>query len=584
MPAYALRQWQAEEKPFALPEEISEIIDGCQDVCETAKRKLKQFLREERIQSIFEMDYPLRKAYEEYLQVDEEIQQTNRYILAFDRTKQAHIRQQMKTLAGSFEYRWRLEDKVLFLPYHPDQAVAMEFDTVRHRSNMVWDFKRDCPMSLKEQIFRTLNSVIDVFKEPRRREFRLSGLQCLYDFCVEYGIKDIETIDAKEETKFEQYLAEHTTSNSRKEMLLPILNYCRKILFLQTDEIHWNANVWYLDRLHLPKNRINPSSSFASISFAEIPHPGDRQCAKEYMKYQFGVTSRAVSTITIGYHGLRNMLVWFNEQGQSICDCTKEQMERYIKELQNQQIAAKTYNEYLVGIYQFLSFLTVRGYAKKVPFRLEYYQKKVIPTHHDRSVSPEVCMEMLKKLPLLPEHLRCMYLHLWCIGLRISEVCTLKGNAYYRQGEDAWIQVYQVKMKTYKRIPISDGLYRIMQVYIKRNGIAPDDYLFTNRSGGAYRSQTFRYQMKKFCSDNAVEGGEYLFQSHDYRHTVATFFYDSGVSLQSIRDYLGHDYEEMTEQYIDYMPRKIAAANTEFFGKPGNSLASCLKKGGKYGQ
>ena len=69
MPAYALRQWQAEEKPFALPEEISEIIDGCQDVCETAKRKLKQFLREERIQNIFEMDYPLRKAYEEYLQI-----------------------------------------------------------------------------------------------------------------------------------------------------------------------------------------------------------------------------------------------------------------------------------------------------------------------------------------------------------------------------------------------------------------------------------------------------------------------------------------------------------------------------------
>lgn len=521
MPAYALRQWQEEEQPFTLPEEVSEIIDGCQDVCGTAKNKLKRFLWKERVQSISEMDYPLRKAYEEYLQIDEGIQQLPRYILAFDRTKQAYIWQQMKTLAGNFEYRWRSEDKVLFLPYHPDQAIAMEFDSVRHRPNMVWDFKRNCPLLLKEQIFQTLNSVIEVFKEPRRREFRLSGLQCLYDFCAENGIGNIEEMDAKEEAEFERYLLEHTTSNARKELLLPILNYCRKTLFLQGDEIHWNANVWYMERLRLPKNRINPSSSLASISF---------------------------------------------------------------KELQNQKISAKTYNEYLVGIYQFLSFLTVRGYAKKVPFHLEYYQKKVIPKHHDRSVSPEVCMEMLEKLPLLPEHLRCMYLHLWCVGLRISEVCTLKGNAYYRQGEDAWIQVYQVKMKTYKRIPISDGLYKIMQVYIKRSGIGPEDYLFTNQYGGAYRTQTFRYQMKKFCSDHAVEGGEYLFQSHDYRHTVATFFYDSGVSLQSIRDYLGHDYEEMTEQYIDYMPRKIATANKEFFGKPGNSLASCLKKGGKHGR
>ena len=38
-----------------------------------------------------------------------------------------------------------------------------------------------------------------------------------------------------------------------------------------------------------------------------------------------------------------------------------------------------------------------------------------------------------KKLSNFPEHLRMMFLHLWCIGLRISEVCTLKGDAYYRQ-------------------------------------------------------------------------------------------------------------------------------------------------------
>lgn len=44
MPAYALRQWQEEAQPFTLPEEVSEIIDGCQDVCGTAKNKLKRFL------------------------------------------------------------------------------------------------------------------------------------------------------------------------------------------------------------------------------------------------------------------------------------------------------------------------------------------------------------------------------------------------------------------------------------------------------------------------------------------------------------------------------------------------------------
>ena len=88
--------------------------------------------------------------------------------------------------------------------------------------------------------------------------------------------------------------------------------------------------------------------------------------------------------------------------------------------------------------------------------------------------------------------------------------------------------------------------------------------------------------MKKFCKEQGVDGGEYLFQSHDYRHTVATFFYDKGASLQSVRDYLGHSYQEMTEQYIDYMPKKIAKANDEYFKQPGHSLAAGLRKGGKH--
>ena len=67
--------------------------------------------------------------------------------------------------------------------------------------------------------------------------------------------------------------------------------------------------------------------------------------------------------------------------------------------------------------------------------------------------------------------------------------------------------------------------------------------------------------------------------SHDYRHTVATNFYEHGVSIQSIRDYLGHMFEEMTMQYKDYMPRKIAKENDAYFEEEENSLLACMQKG-----
>ncbi|MDO4167853.1 MAG: site-specific integrase [Eubacteriales bacterium] len=264
---------------------------------------------------------------------------------------------------------------------------------------------------------------------------------------------------------------------------------------------------------------------------------------------------------------------------RAVCQCTHEDIENYIKKLQENGLAAKGFNEVLSGIRHFFKFLEVKGHIKNVPFRAEYYWKKELPVHHDRSVEYEVYMEIMQKLHLFPEHLRCMFLHLWCIGLRASEVCILKGNAYYRQGEDAWIQVYQVKMKTYKRVPIPEGLYRIMQVYLKKNQIGSDEYIFKDSHDGAFKYQTFRCQMIKFCKENGIAGGNYIFQSHDYRHTVATMFYDNEVSIQSIRDYLGHAYEEMTQQYIDYMPRKLAEANEEYFNAPEHDLAYSLRKG-----
>lgn len=42
-------------------------------------------------------------------------------------------------------------------------------------------------------------------------------------------------------------------------------------------------------------------------------------------------------------------------------------------------------------------------------------------------------------------------------------------------------------------------------------------------------------------------------------------------------------FEEMTMQYIDYMPRKIAKENDAYFEEEENSLLACMQKGEKHG-
>ena len=117
-----------------------------------------------------------------------------------------------------------------------------------------------------------------------------------------------------------------------------------------------------------------------------------------------------------------------------------------------------------------------------------------------------------------------------------------------------------------------------MKVYIKKYDIGAEDYLFPNSKGGAFRYGTLRSQMLRYCEENQIHGGEYIFRSHDYRHSVATEFYDNGVPLSSVRDYHGHTYDEMTLQYIDHMPERVEKAAEAVFRNPENNLAAGLLK------
>lgn len=102
MPAYQIQRVEPQEERFiARPGKVMEELAACEGIGGSEKNKLQSFLLEMGIQSITEMDYPLRRRYEEYLQLIQGIQKPKRYVQAYDRVKQYSIREQMQTLAGS---------------------------------------------------------------------------------------------------------------------------------------------------------------------------------------------------------------------------------------------------------------------------------------------------------------------------------------------------------------------------------------------------------------------------------------------------------------------------------------------------
>ena len=74
--------------------------------------------------------------------------------------------------------------------------------------------------------------------------------------------------------------------------------------------------------------------------------------------------------------------------GPDVCalDVTEKQIGAYFKEIQQQEIQAETVNRQILDITKFYEYLKIKKHIKAIPFHPEYYEQKVYPIHHDRSV------------------------------------------------------------------------------------------------------------------------------------------------------------------------------------------------------
>lgn len=563
--------------------ELLNEINQCNDIEKALIGNVRGFLIRQGVKHLSEIDYPLRECYEKELCKTRTYAAAQRYLRTFDKMKQFAVREELKHFSVRARNQMVYKEQVLYLPYLPNQKLAMDYDKIQDKQELVWDFARQAPDKLKRQVFLILNYILDNLYEdnPKERRVRfLLPLRWLYDFCVVENISDIECMEISQIQKFEKMVAQKVV-NVKNSM--QIVDNSRKILFMQGKEIHWHANVWYMERFHFSPDRLNPSNPVMRISFLEVTNLRNRELLQEYARYHLGVGGLTIGNVRFLLYDIKKFLEDFKDK-ESICKVHTEQIDRYFRELENEDIKDDTFNKKVNSIFRFYQYLKVKQHIREIPFHPEYYLKKTYPVHNDRSVEEKVYMEILEKLYLFPEIPRLIFLHLWSTGLRISEVCTLKGDAYEWDGDDAWIKVYQIKMKAEKRIPVPSMLYLIMSMYIEKHHIKPEEYLFKGVNGGAYRVASFIKIFRNHCNKNHIANSEYIFKSHDYRHTLATRFYDDGVPIQTIRDYLGHLTENMTKQYVDYMPQKIAKANDDYFGKPENNLASVItikKRGDK---
>lgn len=292
---------------------------------------------------------------------------------AFGSLKRYSLNREMRVIQNGKTVRPKYENTILFLPYHPNPDIREMFKKAPDKNRLSWDFTRKTSERLKRQVFDILHYVFESDSSYESGRVHLSGLREVYDFCTAEGIEDIEQLELPQIQKFKGLKSEQLQPEKRTG----ILSYCRKALFMQSDEINWNAHVWFLDRFRIQPERLDAASPVSTISFVEVEHRKNRELLKKYIRYGLGLTNLSVSAIRSEHTFIRNFLCDISqEESTDICSVTTAQMEEYFSRQRQRDIQAETYNKIVMSIFHFFNYLRVKQYMERIPFDTDCCLKK----------------------------------------------------------------------------------------------------------------------------------------------------------------------------------------------------------------
>ena len=399
--------------------------------------------------------------------------------------------------------------------------------------------------------------------EPKVLQADEMCLRILQDTAVKREWEDLETLLKEDEADFIEALSPYPAFFKKRGRLL--FDKIRRYLFTETDLIHWNATLWYLERFALPPERINPVHPVIRLSFMNLHDGKNRSFLQRYMKYMICVTDRSVLTIQNSCRWLQIFLRFLEREGRTIEDTDAYLFERFLHEDDcSKAWSAATVNTVLREVRAFYRFLSDEGLCRWPVFDPDRYRQREYRLLRDRCVPEELQIRFLNSLKDLPLSYRLVCLHLHALGLRISEVCMLCVGDYYRKDEDFWLRVSG--SRGIREIPIPETLYVLMERYIKNRNLPKDAFVFGRKDEPMHYS-AFMRRMKKWQAALGADLAETPFCTNDFRYSTAARLHAYGCSISVIRDYLGHSESETTERCIGGVPDEIRTKSEAYFEK-----------------
>ncbi|TWP25384.1 hypothetical protein ETU10_00130 [Apibacter muscae] len=247
-------------------------------------------------------------------------------------------------------------------------------------------------------------------------------------------------------------------------------------------------------------------------------------------------------TIYSKIRNIKSFLTFTNKQEKQIQ--TKD-LENYIKELKQRKLHSSTIYQYYTHPKEYFRYIKESKYISKNPFETLILHLEKQPYKERIILTQEEIQALYSKTKNLQEKI-LLHLAYGC-GLRAIELERI--NTEELDIKNKLVIVEQGKNSKRRIIPINQTLQRDFTNYLKyRNSIQIEETaLLLNQKQQRMKKHTALELLKKILKRTTLNKNITL---HSLRHSIATHLLENGLSLENVKEFLGHKYLDTTEQYV----------------------------------
>ncbi|KPK98312.1 MAG: recombinase XerC [Omnitrophica WOR_2 bacterium SM23_72] len=229
-------------------------------------------------------------------------------------------------------------------------------------------------------------------------------------------------------------------------------------------------------------------------------------------------------------------------------------LRKYLAQLKEKNLGARTVNRRLSGLRSFFKFLTREGYLKTNPI-LSILSPK-IDKHLPHFLTEEEVSRLIESAFAKNDQdaqglrNRAILETFYSTGIRISE---LVGLAVEDVDFIGGIVKVRGKGKKERVVPIGEIAMRAIRKYLeKRKKQSPA--LFLNKRGQRISSRGVRNIVMKYIKTAGLKQGV---SAHTFRHSFATHLLNRGADLRTVQELLGHANLSTTQIYTHLTTEKL---------------------------